>query len=254
MGKIAMKEDDIGSAFEKGLCWTLYRYHKRDLLRFFEYVPCTEGNQLTYSPKLLDLLMRVCGYMDDVFKQMLVFKDFTEAQKEIVERAKSKVENHNIFVARDAFEPIYRLSSNCDAKPVAKSGWFGEKELRPFEKFGLSGYDEKCLPDWWHSYNNVKHHWSSSIEQANIVNVLNALAGAFLLNAVHYPSVEYLWDQRVLVPEHRIHRGYDDKAFFYTDFDRDLEDAIRKSSRLPFGHKVETPLFRYRYQKDQDYV
>jgi hypothetical protein len=118
--EIILKEDDTESTFEKGLCWTMYRYCEADLIRFLEYVPYTEINRCVYSPKLLDLLLRICGYMDDVLKQMMVFKGFTKEQEDIIERAKSRRGKYDIFVARDAFQPIYDLSSNRNGKLTAK--------------------------------------------------------------------------------------------------------------------------------------
>ncbi|WXG43956.1 MAG: hypothetical protein WED04_07995 [Promethearchaeati archaeon SRVP18_Atabeyarchaeia-1] len=254
-----LPRNQSGTAFEKGLCWTLYGYYETDLIRFFEYVPYADRNRCGFSPKLLDLILRVCGYMDDVFKQMRDFPDFMKFDKsrDAIEKAwwetdkngKKVEKDYSIFVARDAFESIYELSSNSGAELVAKSSWYGEIPLRPFEKFDRSKYGAHIVPDWWMAYNDLKHEWSSSIEKANVDNALNALAGAFLLNVVHYPSVKYLWSQEVLIPETKTHWGYDHKAFFSTDIDEDMKDAIEKMSRLHFGHKVETPLFRYRYQK-----
>jgi hypothetical protein len=106
-------------------------------------------------------------------------------------------------------------------------------------------------PAWWTAYNNIKHSWSSStIDQANMDNVLDALAGAFLINAVHYPSVAYLYGTGDL-------RFFGDDSYFRTRFqsdpneakwfNQDLEIAISNHRAFNFTHVIETGLFIYKH-------
>jgi len=230
------------SAFEKGLCWSLYKYMEADFVHFLEYVPYTDYNSKVYSPKLLAMLLQACGYIDTVFKEMAKFSDFKNIPEcqAINALEPGGYKEYNIGLARTAFEKVYSLSSNNRASLIAKLDWVGDKSLLPFEKFG-----QGQSPDWWREYNNVKHTWSSAIEQANMDNVLLALAGAFLLNAIHYPSIELLWRLGVLKTVVRVSGGYTDTHMPESMFQSMIQKAISGLKPIGYDIAMETPLFLY---------
>jgi hypothetical protein len=135
---------------------------------------------------------------------------------------------------------VYSLSTNNGAGLIAKLDWVGDKSLAPFKKFG-----QDQSPNWWHYYNNVKHTWSSAIEQANMDNVLQALAGAFLLNSIHYPSIELLWRLGVLKTVVRVSGGYSDIHLPESQFQSILQKAISNLKPIDYDVAMETPLFLY---------
>lgn len=95
-----------------------------------------------------------------------------------------------ISLARESFEPIYKLSSRgLLVKSPRYLRRFLVDRLRPFSEFrhGKS-------PSWWKAYNKIKHDWLTNIAEANITNTLNALASAFLLNVIHEPGLISLAD------------------------------------------------------------
>jgi hypothetical protein len=51
-------------------------------------------------------------------------------------------------------------------------------------------WESDKTPDWWHSYNKVKHERNKNFQEANLKNVLDAMAGLFVL--VCYMSHEEL--------------------------------------------------------------
>ena len=52
-------------------------------------------------------------------------------------------------------------------------------ELKPFENWKMSpNYNS---PDWWTPYNGVKHERITNFRSANLKNVMNALAGLYIL-------------------------------------------------------------------------
>lgn len=53
-------------AFEKGLCWALYKHMEADFVHFLEYVLYTDGNSKVYSPKLLAMLLPICEHIDSL--------------------------------------------------------------------------------------------------------------------------------------------------------------------------------------------
>lgn len=224
--------------FEDGLCWTYYTDIESEFLHFLEYVPYTEVNRHVHSPKLLALLLRTCGYIDTIFKEMAKYHDFDSIPecKKINKMEKQGYRKFDIRAARNAFEKIYKLSSNnrCDLK--AKLAWFGRRQLIPFKTFAQ---EKDVSPPWWKAYNSVKHTWSKALEKADLDNALEALSGAFLLNAIHYPSIKYLWQIGVLKS------GFKRGDFF---IERKLPEyalnyAIENLKPLDYTSKIETSLF-----------
>lgn len=213
-----------------------------DFVHFLEYVPYTPSNSKVYSPKLLAMLLQICGYIDTVFKEMAKFRGFANIPecKIINDLESGGYSKFHIGLARDAFEKIYGLSSNNGAKIIAKLDWIGDKEMTPFEKFG-----QGKSPDWWRSYNNVKHAWSSAIEEANMENTLEALAGAFLLNANHYPGVKLLYKLGKLEPVVKTSDGYAKTHLFESQFDDMLGKAVLHLKPFAYPLLMETQLFVY---------
>lgn len=219
-----------------------------DFVQFMEYVPYTAKNAKVYSPKLLALLLQICGYIDTVFKEMAKFQEFQNIQEcqNINALANKDYRGFDITLARSAFEDIYKLSSNNGAKLIAKLDWIGDKELTPFANFSNT---KKVSPDWWEAHQKVKHFWATTIQKANMDNTLEALSGAFLLNAVHYPSIKLLWRLGDLDTVHKVMDGYTDSHLPESIFDRLLDEAIKKREPLPYDHIIETRLFTYDYEK-----
>lgn len=242
IGYLIDERQDILSVFEKGLCWALYKYMESDFIQYLEYVPYTEKNKNVYSPKLIALLLQTCGYIDTVFKEMAKYQEFqkiTECQ-EINELEKGDYRNYNIEYARKAFKKIYKLSSNNGGTLIAKLSWFGDKELVPFKMFAVDK-----SPSWWRVYNTVKHTWSKALEQSNMDNTLEALSAAFLLNAIHYPSLKLLWQLGDLKTVIKTGAGYKETGMAESMFDSILKEAISQRKSLPYDYIVETPLFIY---------
>jgi hypothetical protein len=100
-------------------------------------------------------------------------------------------------------------------------------------------------PDWWHVYNNVKHHFSENFEKANLKNIRDILAGAFLLNIVHVPAYLRLIEYGV------VKSGYTMKVSFTlnTGWQERVKELIRKNKSLG---NIETALFSYDYRKEDE--
>ena len=139
---------------------------------------------------------------------------------------------------------IYNISSNNGGNLIAKLDWVGDKKLRPFQQFSRGK-----SPVWWRKYNDVKHTWSSSLEQANMDTVLNSLAGAFLLNAVHYPSIKHLWKMGDC--EFVIGTGTGLAVQYLPEkvVDELLTNASSIQKPVSYDHKIETDLFLFVMKK-----
>ena len=78
---------------------------------------------------------------------------------------------------RDFFEPIFQLS---DGKVDVSYGLTEYGVIYPFKKFNTNN-----IPDWWKSYNHVKHEWFECIDEATLKNNIEALTGLFMLNILY---------------------------------------------------------------------
>jgi hypothetical protein len=78
---------------------------------------------------------------------------------------------------RGFFEPIFQLS---DGKVDVSYGLTEYGVIYPFKKFNTNN-----IPDWWKSYNHVKHEWFECIDEATLKNNIEALTGLFMLNILY---------------------------------------------------------------------
>ena len=220
-----------------------------DFIHFLNYVPYTHDQQTVYSPKLLALILQIGGYVDTVFKEMARFSEFQEIPECRIINQAIQTENYHIGQARSAYEKIYKLSSNNGAKLEAKLNWYGPKQLAPFKSF-----TQRKSPLWWRTYNDVKHKWSEFLKQANLINTLDALAGAFLLNAVHYPSIRKLWEQGNLKPIIRVAGGFKEMRLPKHQFDDLLKNAVINLEPINYDLRLETSLFVYEIINEVNWI
>jgi len=179
----------LKDSFETGLFWELYTDLERHFQNILEYIPYLPGNEDAYSPKLLNLILAIGGYVDSAFKEIARYKEFCENSvcKRITELSRER-KPVGIKLALDAFKD-YQLPQ----KKVYFKSPMGASEIVPFKP-----EKQDSRPEWWTSYNELKHDASLNIQKANTKNALCGLAGAFLLNVVHIPSAKYLFGRNVV--------------------------------------------------------
>jgi hypothetical protein len=165
--------------------WSVYNDMEGEFMKFLDYVPPAQEHKKVYSYNLLRLMLQIGGYIDTAFKEMALYSKFDGNVKceEIREKViKGKTVTISLF--REAFEPIYDLSSMAVVAKSPKHFTLLVDRFSPFSEFGKSK-----KPKWWEAYNEVKHNWLKNLKKANVENTLNALGGAFLLNVIHEPSL-----------------------------------------------------------------
>lgn len=214
---------------------------------FLEYVPYLKkdnhsfpgrlrGNERTYSFRLLNLILSIGGHVDSALKEMARYSHLRteECKREcrMIRRSLREETTVQIFQPINAFESEYGLSRR---KILFKRIPHGE-EVEPF-KHTPSGNN---VPEWFTFYNKLKHDVSLNIKKANLRNTRDALAGAFLLNAIHIPSVLRLAEFGLVRSKLTGERlgSMDRKAF---------EDNLARGRG--FWAFIETPSFIYDYEQ-----
>lgn len=231
--------------FGNGFFWELYMDLERQFQSFLEYVPYLPENEKTYSFKLLNLILSIGGHVDSAFREMARYPKFSEneACMEILERASER--RGIIMSGVEAFDAIYGLSAL-----KVKFKCLGQRET--VIPFSVSGGGENPLPEWWNFYNDLKHDVGFNIEQANLKNARNALAGAFILNVRHIPGALRLFEYGVLDTGYvELMETYGSYRRYRT-FSRESLEKILENKEIEHPLSVETPVFSYKYNQKEE--
>ncbi|MCL4430344.1 MAG: hypothetical protein M1167_06285 [Chloroflexi bacterium] len=229
------EEKRFNPTFENGGYWEYYKDIERQFESFLEYVPYLEGNEQTYSFKLLNIFLSIGGHVDSAFKEMARYSEFIE-NPSCVEILKRADEKSGIIVSGvRAFDEIYGL---CSKKVTFR--------CLP-ERITLTPFSTN-KPEWWDYYNEIKHNVSINLKKANLKNVRDALAGAFLLNAIHKPASKRLFEYHMLKPKYQ--QG---TTFWQTINDtfngQEMYPKRQLGKQLKNPFTLETSLFEYDYEE-----
>jgi hypothetical protein len=156
--------------------WDYFLALDRDLDRLSRYIQFAEENLGVYSVELTKLLLSLGSEVEVVAKQ-LTFRHAPE----------SKLRNIDDYRA-----VIPSQFPNFRTFPVSvpRLG----RSIVPWESWPDKN------PQWWRSYNDVKHHRHDKFRDASLGNVLHASCGLFALLFYYYQ--EDIYSGRI-VPEMR---------------------------------------------------
>lgn len=159
------------AATQAKLHWNYFVALERDMDLLSRYVEFCEENFSVFSVELAHLLFAAASEVDVVCK-LICEQVSPGARRENINDYKAVLlQALPDLPYTEVFVPRYGLSY----RPW--SNWEGDRN-----------------PDWWSSYNKVKHERDVYFNQATLKNALTAL-GALLVLTVHYYS-------RKLAPEH----------------------------------------------------
>lgn len=146
------------------LHWNYLLALDRDMEVVSRYVEFTTENESVYSIELAHLLFAAASEVDVLAKLMCEQLD-PRARRGNIDDYRAVLTAHPLQLATTSvFVPRYGM------------------EFKPWDNWASN-----CNPDWWRSYNNVKHQRDQYFKEATLKNALNAL-GALLLLSFHYYS------------------------------------------------------------------
>lgn len=148
--------------------WNYFLALENDLEQIVRYIEFAKKIFKTYSIELAHLLLTASSEVDVVTKALC---------KKINSKARTK----NI----DDYKKIIKKQLPDMIKEEVFIARYG-LTLHPWKN-----WIKEDNPDWWHSYNYVKHERSSHFEKANLKNVLNAMAG-LLVTVFYFYQQEYV--------------------------------------------------------------
>jgi len=148
--------------FKRNIHWDYYIALESDIKVLSRYIEFDESNFKVHSIELSRLLLSASSEVDVVMKELckLVSPD-------------SKAENINGYkkIIKDNLPLIIDSDVVCPLYALTLSPW--------------SNWKKEGNPEWWKSYNKVKHERSNNYKRANLKNVLNSVAALFVIN-IHY--------------------------------------------------------------------
>ena len=124
------------------------------------------GNSRTYSLNFIKLLNVVCAEVDAICRSIC---------KELLGK---NADNMNDFS-----KGILKIWPDIVQQEVE----FYYKILRPFE--GWDATDKMSTPKWWSAYTSCKHGRVENFQEANLKNVVNALAGLYILELYYVREI-----------------------------------------------------------------
>lgn len=224
---------EVKDNFENGYFWEYYMDLERQFIDFLNYVPYLDGNETVYSFRLMNLILAVGAHVDSAFKEMFRSPEFSKKYDKILKKVNSG--KATIKDYRE-LENDYGLSK----REVVFKRLPERETVRPFQQFEFSK-----SPKWWTDYNEIKHEFSLNFTKANLKNVRDSLAGAFLLNVVHKPAILRLYEYGVAKYKYRRYIAeYDTEVMPSLDDIRNmLKDTVYPSII------VETNLFIFNGEK-----
>ena len=163
--------------------WDYYMVLEKDFLETERYltidlgdnnfydgsIPSDCGNSMAFSVEFIKQYQTICYEIDVILKSICT---------ELGKPNDNKMDEYTETILSD---PKWK---NIVNQKVNVKG----TELQPFRNWALSPYKS---PDWWPLYNGVKHKRLENIRQANLKNVINALAGLYILG---YYFVKHIAD------------------------------------------------------------
>ncbi len=137
--------------------WDYLQAIDRDLEVTSRYVDFAEANMHTYSTELTRMYLAICSEIDVVAKQLT---------RKIDQKAKTKGIDDYRAVIPLGYQHFCEFAVN-----VRRLG----SSLTPWKDWTGGN------PQWWKSYNDVKHHRHLHYAEANLKNVLHAACGLYVL-------------------------------------------------------------------------
>lgn len=146
---------------------------EKELRNIFNFVEPDESNLKTFSFELYSLLLRACTEV--------------ELNCKLIMEANGATPQGKFFTMADYIK--LEQSSKLSKYVVSFKNWrkrnphtgeieYVSKDFSPFANFAPT---VSTSPDWYVAYNEVKHNREKCLEQANLENCMNAVAGILVL-------------------------------------------------------------------------
>lgn len=172
---------------EQNLFFPIYKQLEKELSELSYYISFDKKQLNVYSIKISDLLLRTVSEIENIAKELCKKENIKFYDKK---RHIRKFVNFNEYV--DKLEEKYLLSKKfVEFKLDNANQNIYDFKLTPFFKDKeIKGKSSKVF-SWYFAYNKIKHDRVKYFKQANLNNLIHALAALFLLNIYYLDKVFY---------------------------------------------------------------
>ena len=153
--------------FDSLIHWNFFLSLEKDLETLSRYVEFCDSNFKCYSIEMARILLAASSEVDVIAKQLCRKIDINSRADNII-RYRNKI--------KSAYPNLPNFKVTIPR--------FGLK-LTPWDKWNERNAGN-AVPMWWTAYKKVKHQRDTDFHQANLKNVLNSVAGLFVITLYFY--------------------------------------------------------------------
>lgn len=160
--------------------WNIYKNIERELIEISNIIHIDDNQLSVYSPKITELLIRTVVEVEAISKE-LYFKNGGD-----------KANDNQLFFDTDCIDFLENkwLLSKKKVIVSAPNFYFSDEDnrvLTPLKKANKRGSSSS---KWLIAYQAVKHNRNNSLLKGNLKNLIEALAGLYVLN-IYYKDLVY---------------------------------------------------------------
>jgi hypothetical protein len=145
--------------------WNYFIALEQDLELISRYIEFTESNFATFSIELARLLFAAASEVDVVAK--LICEQAAPGQR------CANIDDYRAILLMH-FAEVSRAIIHIPRYGISFAPW--------------ENWEADRNPDWWRSYNNVKHERNRHFPEATLRNALNAIGGLLILTHQYYTT------------------------------------------------------------------
>lgn len=160
------------------LFWNYYLNLENRFINTTQYVEVDENNYQTFSIEYIGLLQSICAEIDTIIKEICGFNQ--EDFKKI-----------SMYYEKIMKDPFFKNIMDEETIYIYK-----KINIKPFNQ-----WDEENSPQWWKSYNDVKHERVAKYKKGNLKNVLNALSALYILERYKIKDIANKTNESLDIPE-----------------------------------------------------
>lgn len=143
-----------------------YNALEQDLIKISRYIEFHETNLKTYSIELAHLLFAAASEVDVIFRKLHEHK-----------QPKARKGNKDPRYIISDYKKLTKTHFRAIPKYTCSIGRY-KLYISPFKAWK----NEDGNPEWWESYNKVKHNRSNEFQRANLQNALTAMCALAIMN------------------------------------------------------------------------
>ena len=153
------------------LYWNVYRNLEREILVIADVIHVDDKQIDTYSMKIADLLVRTATEVESISKELYRLNGGPESAT-----------GRHLYFDSDCINFLNQKWNICKKKVFLVSPYFYLESKENTEYTPLNDADQKGRNPWLNAYQAVKHDRANCLEQGSLRNLLQAMAGLFVLN------------------------------------------------------------------------